>query len=125
MNKKKILIVEDEFIVANDLRLTLEKESYEVAGIAASFKEACDMIQSQEPDLVLLDIRLKGKQTGIELAEHLRKKSIAFFFQIQGNNHFKMRILHYRFKNYLMMHGIPFFEIQHRNKVLRAAVGFI
>ena len=80
MNKKKILIVEDEFIVANDLRLTLEKESYEVAGIAASFKDAYNMIQLQEPDLVLLDIHLKGKQTGIELAEHLRKKSIAFVY---------------------------------------------
>ena len=38
------------------------------------------MIQLQEPDLVLLDIRLKGKQTGIELAENLRKKGIAFVY---------------------------------------------
>jgi DNA-binding NtrC family response regulator len=80
MEKKKILIVEDEFIVANDLRLTLEREGYVVEGIASSFKEASQMIDQTTPDLALLDIHIKGKQTGIDVAGLLQKRKIAFVY---------------------------------------------
>src|ERR1700712_3575219 len=80
MTRKKILIVEDEFIVANDLRMTLEKAGYTIDGIAASFKEAAGLVDLYQPDLVLLDIHLKGKQTGIEFADLLQKRNIAFVY---------------------------------------------
>ncbi|RYG03010.1 MAG: response regulator [Chitinophagaceae bacterium] len=80
MKERCILIVEDEFIVANDLKMTLEKEGYVVIGIAPSFKVASALIQTKQPDLVLLDIHLKGKQTGIEFAGILRKQNIAFVY---------------------------------------------
>jgi DNA-binding NtrC family response regulator len=80
MKPKRILIVEDEFIVANDLRLTLEKEGYAVIGIAPSFGVASGYVSDEPPDLVLLDIHLKGKQTGIEFAALLRKQNIAFVY---------------------------------------------
>src|SRR5688572_17738306 len=78
--KKKILIVEDQFVEAYDLQLILERAGYEISGIAHSVKEASAMIQRNKPDLVCLDIFLQGKQTGIELAAELQEKNIGFIY---------------------------------------------
>jgi DNA-binding NtrC family response regulator len=83
---KKILIVEDEFIVANDLQLILEDAGYAISGIAASFREAEDCIQQTKPDLVLLDIRLKGKSSGIDIARKLRADHIPFIYLSANTN---------------------------------------
>jgi len=77
---KRILIVEDEFVVANGLRLVLEQAGYDVNGIARSAEEADRLIRLQRPDLVLLDIRLDGKRTGIDLAKNLKRDNIAFIY---------------------------------------------
>lgn len=76
----KILIVEDEFIVANDLRVILQQAGYKVMGIAASCEEADDMLLKNKPDLVLLDIRLDGSRSGIDLAKKLKADHIAFVY---------------------------------------------
>ena len=78
--KKSILIVEDEFIVANDLSCFLKNQNYDVLGIAASVEEAIQFIDNQAPDMVLLDIHLKGKLTGIDLAKTLQAESIPFIY---------------------------------------------
>ena len=77
---KKILIVEDEFVVANALRLTLEHAGYTVTGIASSAEEADKQQQIQRPDFVLLDIQLDGKRSGIDLARKLNEDNIAFIY---------------------------------------------
>ena len=77
---KKILIVEDEFVVANALRLTLMQAGYSVSGIAASAEEADEQLQKQKPDLVLLDIQLNGKRSGIDLARKLTESNTAFIY---------------------------------------------
>jgi len=77
---KKILIVEDEFIVANNLQMILEEAGYIITGIAASAREAQEYIQQNKPDLVLLDIRLKGKLSGIDIARKLRVDHIPFIY---------------------------------------------
>lgn len=77
---KKILIVEDEFVVANALRLTLEQAGYMVTGIAATAEEADEQLQNEKPDFVLLDIQLEGKRSGIDLAKVLNEKNIAFIY---------------------------------------------
>lgn len=84
--KKKILIVEDQFVEANDLQLMLRKAGYEVCGIARSVDIAEEMIKKETPSLVLLDIFLKGKRTGIDLARILREKNIAFIFLSANSN---------------------------------------
>ncbi|MDH7459997.1 sigma 54-interacting response regulator [Chitinophagaceae bacterium 26-R-25] len=76
---KKLLIVEDEFIIANDLQLILEKAGFIVIGIAVSAEEAAEYI-NKKPDIVLLDIRLKGKLSGIDIAKRLRADNIAFIY---------------------------------------------
>jgi len=78
--KKRILIVEDQFIEAHDLQLILEKANYEVTGIARSVEQALERIEIEKPDLVFLDIMLKGKRDGIELAHILKEKHIGFIF---------------------------------------------
>lgn len=84
--REKILIVEDEFIVANDLRLTLERAGYRVCGIAGSVDESLDIIAEQNPAIVLLDIQLKGKLTGIDLAKQLNERNIAFVYLSANSN---------------------------------------
>lgn len=78
--KKKILIVEDESLIAYNLKLILTKAGYLVCGLADSVKEAEQIIEKESPDLVILDIFLKGTLTGIDLARKLTVKNIAFVF---------------------------------------------
>jgi len=83
---KKILIVEDEFIVANDLAMMLENAGYNVCGIADSVDEAREMITRYQPELILLDIHLKGRLTGIDLARQLGDLDIAFVYLSANSN---------------------------------------
>ncbi|MDI5887691.1 sigma 54-interacting response regulator [Flavobacterium yafengii] len=78
--KMKILIVEDQFIEAHDLQLILEKAGYEVMGIVRSVSQALESIAKETPDLVFVDILLKGNETGIDLAKKLKEKHIGFIF---------------------------------------------
>ena len=73
MLKHNILIVEDEGIVARDLQLTLERLGYRVAGTTASGEVAIEMARCHLPDLVLMDIVLKGQLDGIEAAAQIRE----------------------------------------------------
>ncbi len=84
--RKKILIVEDEFIVANDLRLMLMKRRYEICGIAASVEQARKLIPLKKPDWVLLDITLKTPTSGIDLAKELRDQKIPFLYISANTN---------------------------------------
>jgi len=83
---EKILIVEDEFVVAHDLQMTLKKAGYAVIGIAASYSQALSIIELNKPDLVLLDIYLKGKLTGIDLAKQLLIWHIPFIYISANSN---------------------------------------
>ncbi|WP_370511731.1 response regulator [Lutibacter sp. Hel_I_33_5] len=67
----KILIVEDNVIIADDLQLSLEKLGYNVIGNVISYEEALATLEKNKADIVLLDISLASKKTGIELAEHI------------------------------------------------------
>ncbi len=83
---RKILIVEDEFIIADVLRNLLQNAGYEVCGIADSVAEAIELVAAQKPGFVLLDIYLKGKLTGIDLANHLTDKNIPFVYLSANSN---------------------------------------
>lgn len=82
----KILIVEDQFIEADNLRSILRKSGYTVCRIARSVSEGLQIIEDENPDLVLVDIHLKGNLTGIDLAKTLREKNIAFVFLSANSN---------------------------------------
>ncbi|MDZ7967998.1 MAG: response regulator [Nostoc sp. DedSLP03] len=74
MTKAKILVVEDEAIVAKDLQYRLNKFGYLVPAIASSGEEAINIAREISPDLVLMDIKLKGSMDGIEAAEEIYKR---------------------------------------------------
>lgn len=68
----RILIVDDENVVVLDLKNRLAKLGYEVCATASSAREAIHHASSCRPDLVLMDIRLKGEVDGIQAAEEMR-----------------------------------------------------
>ena len=74
MAKKKILIVEDEEIVAIDIKDMLTDLGYEAVGIANSKEEALKEVEKTMPDLVLMDIMLGEKDNGVETAEEMRSR---------------------------------------------------
>lgn len=67
----KILLIEDEFILASELSETLEMEGYEVVYVADNGQEALDFYQNNEVDLVLCDINIYGDWDGIQTVEQL------------------------------------------------------
>ncbi len=71
MSKQKILVVEDEEIVALEIRKKLENLGYEVISKASSGPEAIEKASKERPDLVLMDIQLKGSMDGIEAADRI------------------------------------------------------
>src|SRR6185503_3260654 len=74
MEKLNIFIVEDESIVAKDIQNSLTKLGYNVVGIANSGKDAIEKITQTNPDLVLMDIMIKGDLTGIDVSEKIKEK---------------------------------------------------
>ena len=81
MKKAAILIVEDEFLVAATIKTFLERSGYEVLSIMASGEDALVIAERDRPDLVLMDIHLKGRMDGIEAADYIRNKlNIAVIF---------------------------------------------
>jgi two-component system, cell cycle sensor histidine kinase and response regulator CckA len=74
MDKVKVLIVEDEKIVALDMRKQLEKSGYEVCGMYSSGEEALSRFENSSPDLVLMDIQLQGKMDGVDTAGEIKKR---------------------------------------------------
>lgn len=67
----KVMIVEDDALVALGVRLTLTELGHDVVGIAASEMEALAVAQTEKPQLALMDIRLRGANDGVQVAQRL------------------------------------------------------
>jgi two-component system, LytTR family, response regulator LytT len=74
MAKVKILVVEDESIVAKDIQNSLKKLGYQVPTTVSSAEKAIEEIEENRPDLVLMDIMLKGQMSGIEAANIIKER---------------------------------------------------
>jgi CheY-like chemotaxis protein len=73
-NSARVLIVEDERIVARDLERRLRRLGYTVIALVTSGSEALQQAFEQQPDLMLIDIRLRGPMDGIEVVQSIRKQ---------------------------------------------------
>ncbi len=71
---QKILIVEDEPLIAMDIRKILLKNNYNVIGVAHDSESALDMIASRLPNLILMDINIEGVKDGIQVAAIVKDK---------------------------------------------------
>jgi DNA-binding LytR/AlgR family response regulator len=81
MAKVKILVVEDEFVIANDICETLEDFGYEMLEPAINYTEALEILKEEQPDIAILDIQLAGKKDGIDLAKVIKEEfDIPFIF---------------------------------------------
>jgi PAS domain S-box-containing protein len=74
VKNSRIFIIEDEFIIAEDIKSILENLGYVIAGISFSDENITRLIGESCPDLILMDIMLGGKTDGIEIAERLKKE---------------------------------------------------
>ncbi len=74
MKDKKVLIVEDEVVVALELEERLKEMGYSVCGITFSGEKAISLAGEANPNLILMDIKLKGKMNGIEAADTIKEK---------------------------------------------------
>ena len=74
----KVLIVEDEPTIAQEIAFNLEDHGYDVIGIANSAEKALNYIETEMPDVAMLDISINGMKNGIELAEIIRERSVSY-----------------------------------------------
>src|SRR6267142_4853630 len=82
----KILIVEDEFLEARSLSIILKKAGHSVLGIAKTVDQALYQMDKALPEIVLVDIILKGDKDGIYLAGLLDERNIPFIFISANSN---------------------------------------
>ncbi|TNE56130.1 MAG: response regulator transcription factor [Bacteroidetes bacterium] len=74
MGQINVLVVEDESIVSKDIQHSLKKLGYQVVGAAATGDKALELARETNPDIVLMDIMLKGDMNGIEVAEVVKNE---------------------------------------------------
>lgn len=71
---KSIMIVEDESIISFGYRLRLEQMGLDVFGVASSSEEAEELMSERRPDVIIMDVYLKGPKNGLELAREIHTK---------------------------------------------------
>jgi len=77
----RTLVVEDELIIAEDIKTKLISLGYNIVGVAATFNEALALLENNKPDIAILDIMLRGEKDGINLAEIIQNQyKIPFIF---------------------------------------------
>lgn len=80
MQAVRILIAEDDWIIAKEISITLQDLGFEVLGAFDTGEELLQKLAQLKPDMVLLDIDLAGQLSGIEVAERLRGQGVPFVF---------------------------------------------
>jgi DNA-binding response OmpR family regulator len=83
---ENLLIVEDESIIASSLKMCLEMHDFNVLKIAASGDEALTIIKQNDPDIVLLDVQLRGSLNGFQTAFKIREFSSAPIIYMTGGD---------------------------------------
>ncbi|GHN00988.1 hypothetical protein WSM22_24770 [Cytophagales bacterium WSM2-2] len=86
MEKPKIVIIEDEFVIVEDIRTKLEEEGYDVIGTFDNGETALPFLFSLKPDIVLVDIKLAGSMNGIQMVKELQLKIRIPFIYITANS---------------------------------------
>lgn len=89
MSKGKILIVEDDSMLCTVFEMFLEELDYEHCGTVASGEDALTHLENKTPDLILMDIHLKGTIDGIETAKQILDKYNIPIIYISGDSNVK------------------------------------
>lgn len=92
----RILIVEDEFIIAQSLSNTLKRLGYQIISICSNYDEATNLLSNDKPDIIILDIKLKGEKSGIDLAEYINENyDIPYIFLTSITDKYLLNTLKY------------------------------
>lgn len=83
---KKILIVEDDMIISLVVENMIKKLGHTLVGKSASGEEAIDLALEHKPDIILMDIRLKGDMDGIEAVTHIKEDIETDVIYLTGNS---------------------------------------
>ncbi len=86
MAKISILVVEDNMIIATDIKERLEGFGYKIAATASSGEQAISKASLLKPDLIIMDIGLKGKMNGIEAANKIHESLSIPIIYLTGNS---------------------------------------
>jgi len=85
--RPRILIVEDEVIIAMEIQIRLETAGFDVCGLASSGERAILLARDKKPDLILMDITLKGALDGLETATRIQaEKTVPVIFLSATDN---------------------------------------
>lgn len=84
-SKACVLVVDDEFIIADSLSLQVEDLGMDVCGTAATARAAVDLAREHRPDIVLMDVRLKGEADGVDAALEIHESVGAKVIFITGS----------------------------------------
>ena len=87
IKKPRVLIVEDERIIAFDLQTMVEELGYQVIASLDTASAAIAWLKGNDVDLIMLDIKLRGEETGIDAAREIRQFSSVPILFISGNTH--------------------------------------
>jgi DNA-binding NarL/FixJ family response regulator len=122
MNPKqpiKILIVEDEIITATAIKRSLQEAGYEVVDIVSSGEEAFDKVANVRPDLVLMDIKLKGPVDGVTTTQRIQTYFgiPVIYLTAHSDNETVKRVVHSQPYGYLVK---PFNEEELQEVIERA-----
>ncbi len=88
MGKKRVILIEDDSTTAFAIRKMLENLGYAVIEIFTSAEDALDRIPSLSPDIIIMDITLKGAMNGIEAAEIINKNHGTPIIYLTGNTNY-------------------------------------
>lgn len=81
-----VLIVEDEWIVSEEIKVSLNESGFNVVGQTDEAQSALNMIQEISVDLILMDINIRGEDNGIQLARQIQNKTHCFIIFISSMN---------------------------------------
>lgn len=85
-SKKKVLIVEDDMIISLVVENMIKKLGHVMVGKTTSGEEAVELAQQHKPDIILMDIRLKGEMDGIEAVKEIKKNIETEVIYLTGNS---------------------------------------
>jgi len=120
MKKSRILIIEDEALIAHQIKRTLERAGHHVAAICSNSNDAFSALLHLPIDIVLTDIQIKGAMDGIELADIIQKNfniPIVFLTSFFDDNTLK-RVTNIRFSSYIVK---PYLE-EHLMREIKLAI---
>jgi DNA-binding NarL/FixJ family response regulator len=84
--RKRVLIVEDQFLISEYLRIWIEAFGLDVCGVAKTADQAVKLALAERPDIILMDMRLEGDRDGVDAAREIAKTVDTRFIYVTGSS---------------------------------------